>query len=382
MLVVHELQHSIITSMKAGPQGPWGEKGQKGAEGQTGAAGQKGDLGHPGPAGGAGFPGLDGCNGTKGERGDPGPPGEQGPNGEPGEKGRSLPGQKGDEGDQGLQGPPGPFEYVDPPEDLYIKGKQAGTVFLGPLESLDMQVLRVLQVPKVTQALKGARVTVLVGLQFKLGVCLVLRVNVGLWGPQELRVPQDQRETQGHLERQARQESRGSLDSLVSKGLKEGEETLETQDPQDFPVHQDQRDRGKPRTSWSEGRDRRCRYLYCSPVRPCVHLCDSEFSRLFAGFIGLAGRSGFRGISGSHGAKGDKGYPGVFGPPGQQGPKLMIVKVHLSITIKTNAIFTLLLSWSCRTSRISWRHWRGRTRGLQLWWRSRYDSFSGPVRID
>lgn len=89
-----------------------------------------------------------------------------------GEKGRSLPGQKGDEvqiqfssghalsvtslqgcgqenyrqnrvlsvvvilcssitlcvpqGDQGLQGPPGPFEYVDPPEDLYIKGEQVG----------------------------------------------------------------------------------------------------------------------------------------------------------------------------------------------------------------------------------------------------------------
>lgn len=28
------------------------------------------------------------------------------------------------QGDQGLQGPPGPFEYVDPPEDLYIKGEQ------------------------------------------------------------------------------------------------------------------------------------------------------------------------------------------------------------------------------------------------------------------
>lgn len=28
------------------------------------------------------------------------------------------------QGDQGLQGPPGPFEYVDPPEDFYIKGEQ------------------------------------------------------------------------------------------------------------------------------------------------------------------------------------------------------------------------------------------------------------------
>lgn len=35
------------------------------------------------------------------------------------------------QGDQGLQGPPGPFEYVDPPEDLYIKGEQVrGTEFL------------------------------------------------------------------------------------------------------------------------------------------------------------------------------------------------------------------------------------------------------------
>lgn len=31
------------------------------------------------------------------------------------------------QGDQGLQGPPGPFEYVDPPEDLYIKGEQVGS---------------------------------------------------------------------------------------------------------------------------------------------------------------------------------------------------------------------------------------------------------------
>lgn len=28
------------------------------------------------------------------------------------------------QGEQGLQGPPGPFEYVDPPEELYIKGEQ------------------------------------------------------------------------------------------------------------------------------------------------------------------------------------------------------------------------------------------------------------------
>lgn len=35
------------------------------------------------------------------------------------------------QGDQGLQGPPGPFEYVDPPEDLYIKGEQVScTAFL------------------------------------------------------------------------------------------------------------------------------------------------------------------------------------------------------------------------------------------------------------
>lgn len=30
------------------------------------------------------------------------------------------------QGEQGIQGPPGPFEYVDPPEDLYIKGEQVG----------------------------------------------------------------------------------------------------------------------------------------------------------------------------------------------------------------------------------------------------------------
>lgn len=30
------------------------------------------------------------------------------------------------QGDQGPEGPPGPFEYVDPPEDLYIKGEQVG----------------------------------------------------------------------------------------------------------------------------------------------------------------------------------------------------------------------------------------------------------------
>lgn len=33
----------------------------------------------------------------------------------------------GPQGDQGLQGPPGPFEYVDPPEDLYIKGEKVGS---------------------------------------------------------------------------------------------------------------------------------------------------------------------------------------------------------------------------------------------------------------
>lgn len=30
------------------------------------------------------------------------------------------------QGDQGLQGQPGPFEYVDPPEDLYLKGDKVG----------------------------------------------------------------------------------------------------------------------------------------------------------------------------------------------------------------------------------------------------------------
>lgn len=33
------------------------------------------------------------------------------------------------QGEQGLQGPPGPFEYVDPPEDLYIKGEQVGFIY-------------------------------------------------------------------------------------------------------------------------------------------------------------------------------------------------------------------------------------------------------------
>lgn len=32
------------------------------------------------------------------------------------------------QGDQGLQGPPGPFEYVDPPEDLYVKGEQVESI--------------------------------------------------------------------------------------------------------------------------------------------------------------------------------------------------------------------------------------------------------------
>lgn len=36
------------------------------------------------------------------------------------------------QGEQGLQGPPGPFEYVDPPEDLYIKGEKVG--FTGVLQ--------------------------------------------------------------------------------------------------------------------------------------------------------------------------------------------------------------------------------------------------------
>lgn len=30
------------------------------------------------------------------------------------------------QGDQGLQGPPGPFEYVERPEDLNIKGEKVG----------------------------------------------------------------------------------------------------------------------------------------------------------------------------------------------------------------------------------------------------------------
>lgn len=59
-----------------------------------------------------------------------------------------------------------------------------------------------------TCLLQGVRATVLVGPQFKLGVYLVLRVSRGFWGLQELQVPQGQEETEGHLERQAREESR------------------------------------------------------------------------------------------------------------------------------------------------------------------------------
>lgn len=59
-----------------------------------------------------------------------------------------------------------------------------------------------------TCLLQGVRGAVLVGPQFKLGVYLVLRVSRAFWGLQELRVPQDQEETEGYLERQAREESR------------------------------------------------------------------------------------------------------------------------------------------------------------------------------
>lgn len=90
----------------------------------------------------------------------------------------------------------------------------------------------------------------------------------------------------------------------------------------------------KPRSSWSEGRDRRCRYLYCSPIRLCVDPSDSQFNSLFAGFTGLAGHRGLRGLSGRDGAKGDKGYSGVSGPPGRQGPKLVILEVHISTTLE------------------------------------------------
>lgn len=99
-----------------------------------------------------------------------------------------------------------------------------------------------------TCLLQGVRGTVLVGPQLKLRVYLVLRVSGGFWELQELRVPQVQEETQGHLDRQDREESRcvppdepwpeldrlleencwiiywlpcrGSPDSLVSKGSK------------------------------------------------------------------------------------------------------------------------------------------------------------------
>lgn len=33
------------------------------------------------------------------------------------------------QGEQGPQGPPGPFEYVDPPEDFYIKGEQVELIY-------------------------------------------------------------------------------------------------------------------------------------------------------------------------------------------------------------------------------------------------------------
>lgn len=41
----------------------------------------------------------------------------------------------GPQGDQGLQGPPGPFEYVDPPEDLYIKGEKVGGTSMSYIQS-------------------------------------------------------------------------------------------------------------------------------------------------------------------------------------------------------------------------------------------------------
>lgn len=46
------------------------------------------------------------------------------------------------------------------------------------------------------------------GPQLKLGANLVQRVSGGLKGHQELQVPQAQEETEGHLERQAREDSR------------------------------------------------------------------------------------------------------------------------------------------------------------------------------
>lgn len=59
-----------------------------------------------------------------------------------------------------------------------------------------------------THLLQGVKETVLVGLQLKLGANLVQRVSRGLKGHQELRVPQAQEETEDHLERQAREDSR------------------------------------------------------------------------------------------------------------------------------------------------------------------------------
>lgn len=59
-----------------------------------------------------------------------------------------------------------------------------------------------------TCPLQGVRGTVLVGPQFQLVVFLALRVSKGFWGLRALRVYQDQEETEGHQEKQARKESR------------------------------------------------------------------------------------------------------------------------------------------------------------------------------
>lgn len=51
----------------------------------------------------------------------------------------------GPQGDQGPEGPPGPFEYVDPPEDLYIKGEQVGETFCSAVVLLfQLQMIYVL----------------------------------------------------------------------------------------------------------------------------------------------------------------------------------------------------------------------------------------------
>lgn len=66
------------------------------------------------------------------------------------------------QGDQGPQGPPGPFEYVNPPEDLYVKGDKVGqsqyscsTSSSSATDGLGCKQWSVLLVPQGNQGLKG-----------------------------------------------------------------------------------------------------------------------------------------------------------------------------------------------------------------------------------